>query len=88
MPDSTFSPLNGHYTVAYDSESLAATEFDDAGILGGERDVIAYWISGGDVVEVKIDARNSNYLNFATGPNTLGRAEIIWDGNDADSGLL
>jgi hypothetical protein len=53
----------------------------DPTILGGNRDLYASLIStiGGGTSRVKVDG---GILSFANDPNTRGRAQIQWDGNE------
>jgi len=73
-------------TATYGNSPVSGT-VDVAGVIGGERDVIVTYDSGDANVSVIIDSGappGSNRLTFNQDSNTIGHADIVWDGNDND----
>lgn len=55
----------------------------DAGILGGERDLVASRTAGTGDFQIGVDQGNNNLLRISTDGSTTGVARIIYDGNGA-----
>lgn len=77
-----------HAVNAFGPTTASAT-YDNAGILGGERDTFLRWISGNtDEIFLRIDRFNSNRAAYTAGDGMTGEATITWDGDDNDATTL
>lgn len=77
-----------HAVNAFSPTTSSAT-YDNAGILGGERDTFLRWVSGNtDEIFLRIDRFDSNRAAYTAGDGMTGDATITWDGDDNDATTL
>lgn len=53
-----------------------------AGVLGGERDLLATKVSGPEDVGLRANSGGSGNLSFSSGDGTVGVGQVQWDGAD------
>jgi hypothetical protein len=79
-----FDASQGPLTAPPDASGTA----DDAGILGGERDVQVHYTGGPLNVEVNVNPGGNSLYTHSQDASTTGASWIIWDGNDGDATTL
>ncbi|MGA9348811.1 MAG: GEVED domain-containing protein [Anaerolineae bacterium] len=81
-----FSAISQALTVTSSSPTASNAGGDSEGtILGGERDAVLNFASGGAAIELHINDYGVDQLIYAASPLAKGTAEIAWDGNDNDA---
>lgn len=77
----------GQTVVADMNTTTDMNSVSGPGILGGERDLSAFWTNGPNDVEHVANASNDGLLSFSLGADTSGTGDAVWDGTDASRGL-
>ncbi len=88
FPDTVIDDFSDTTTLTQSGVGTNTATFDNASILGGERDLVVNVTSGGGNLTVDTNTSFPDQLSSSAGSGIFATTQTTYDGNDSDASVL